>query len=329
MKTDMMTRSREEILAYVAMIRSTINEVFSIDLSDYEWNLSSVDDALANEFSNVYANMKTSRMIVDIVKLCDNLVQYKKEIESKNQRFIAVMPGVEFAPFPFTRLNLKLLVIYDKLECDLLSIVLQKAYMFSRSVYDEIQTPDIDVDRFVEILYESLKKIEKQPELSRCRAAFNKIRESVGLLKSQFNDYYRDFVKTGDSTIIFQHFIIDVSKTTTAEPTIALQFREIIKYYQNLSKNQPNMSPQAKQMMERLNRTINSLGTKNLGKERTGAHQSTKDENTTVLTDIPSDSEIAVNTINTANTINAINTNDTTKITNSMTLEQLLSDDTF
>ena len=65
----------------------------------------------------------------------------------------------------------------------------------------------------------NIDEIQKQPELHRCKDAFKKIKESVMMLKTNFNEYYRDFVDTSDNTIIMQHFIVDVSKSTEASPS--------------------------------------------------------------------------------------------------------------
>lgn len=262
---------KQQIEDFCRNAETQIAESFKMDLSDYEWNLTTVEDELKKKFAEVYEAMKQSNLVNTFIIMCDRLVKHKKnftDMEKLNHKFINSMPGAEWCPFPFTSLNLKYVFSLGDVRENTITFfmtVLAKAYELSRNLYDETQTPDIDVDQFVEIIANNIDEIQKRPELSRCQKAFKKIKESVVLLKNRFNGYYRDFIATKDSTIIMQHFVLDVSKETSADPEVTRQFKTIIGYYRKIAQSQIT-NPKVKVLFDKVNQTFEQLerGTENL-----------------------------------------------------------------
>lgn len=261
---------RAQIEAFCDKADTSINELFNIEF-DYGMDLNTIDEETRKKFEKTYEEMKKSNLMNTIVILCDRLVKYKKnflDLQKLNYKFITTMPGAEWCPFPFTNLNLKYIFSMDKVGANTMSFfmtILSKSYELSRQIYDEIQSPDIDVDQFVDVIISNIDKIKKVPELNRCDKAFKKIKESVGLLKNRFNGYYRDFIETKDSTIIMQHFILDVSKETTADPELTRQFKTIIMHYRKVAEMQIS-NPQIKMLFDKFNESFEQLerGTENL-----------------------------------------------------------------
>ncbi len=251
--------------------RNKIDELFSLDFTEFEWNLSSVDEPRQKAFSDLYGKMKQSELVKTFVILCDHLVPYKKHFEninSLNHKFIMNMAGVVWSPFPFTDLNLKYIFSLPSVGDNTIRFfmtILHKAYELSRQLYDEIQSPDIDIEQLTDVIMMNIDEVQKRPELSRCGDAFRKIKESVCLLKDRLGGYYRDFVATGDSTIMMQHFVIDVSKETKAGPKIIRQFGVIADYYRDIAKNQVT-NPKLKILIDKINDSFKELerGTTNL-----------------------------------------------------------------
>lgn len=274
-----------QIEAFCTSSRESIVDMFRVDFSDYEWNLTLVEDELRKQFSEVYENMKKSDLVNTFIVMCDRLVPYKKnfmDLDKLNHRFITSMAGAEWAPFPFTTLNLKHIFSLAGVGENTITFfmtVLNRAYDLSRQLYEEIQSPDIDVDQFVDFIMKNIDEIQKRPELARCRDAFQKIKESVKLLKDRFNGYYRDFISTKDSTIMMQHFIIDVSKNTEANAKVTSQFRTIISYYRKIAQDQIT-NPKVKMLFDKVNDSFKELerGTENLVNIR----ESDSNENTEV-----------------------------------------------
>ena len=152
-------------------------------------------------------------------------------------------------------------------------IILLKVYSFTIEIYNVVRTPDIDVDQFIEIITSSITEIQKRPELNRCSKAFNKIKESVLLLKTNFNDYYRDFVETQDNTIIMQNFILDVSKNTKADLELTRQFRKIISYYREQAQKSGGQNNEKINMIfDKISETFKDydIGLQNIGIKKTG-----------------------------------------------------------
>lgn len=269
---------RQQIVDFCAKSKEKLDEV-RIDLSDYEWNLDLVESQTKTKFSAKYEALKKTPLVNTFVVMCDRLVPFKRFFSSADGadgtdgaaapiNFTASMPGVEWCPFPFTTLNLKYIFSMDSVGANTMGFfiaVLSKSYEYSRHLYDELQSPDIDVDQFVDFIMSNIDKIQKRPELSRCKEAFQKIRESVKLLKERFGGYYRDYVATTDNTIIMQHFILDVSKSTGGSPVVANQFRTIINFYRKAASDQIS-NPQVKALFDRINESFKDIekGTENL-----------------------------------------------------------------
>ncbi|QYB17669.1 H339R-like protein [Pacmanvirus S19] len=262
---------KAEIDTFCQQSREQIAELFTIDFSEYEWNLTLVEDELKKAFTEAYEKMKKSNFINVLIQISNNLIMYKKnftDLTKLNHKFITTMPGTEWAPFPFTHLNVKYifsLIGIGENTIRFFMTVLNKAFELSYKLYEEISSPDIDVDQFVKVIMTNIGEIQKRPELSRCRKAFQKIKESVELLKGRFNNYYRDFIATKDSTIMMQHFIIDVSKSTEADPQVTVEFRRIIAYYRKIAQEQIT-NPKIKMLFEKVNDSFKELerGAENL-----------------------------------------------------------------
>lgn len=279
------TNQRTEISKFCVSAQAQIGTMFAMDFSDYEWNLNLIEEELKTKFSEAYDRMKKSDLINTFVIMCSNLAVYKKyisDVNKLNHKFITSMAGAEWSPFPFTSLNLKQIFCLDNIGENTIRffmVVLNKAFELGYQLYKEISSPDIDVDQFVEIIMNSMNEIQKRPELSRCRKAFQKIKESVNLLKDKFGNYYRDFISTKDSTIIMQHFIIDVSKSSDADTETTRQFRQIINYYRKIAQEQIT-NPRVKMLFDRVNESFKELerGAENLVNIRDDSDDSDSDQ---------------------------------------------------
>ncbi len=259
-----------QIQQFCMHARSKIIELFNEDL-DGEGVIEALTEERKKDFTARYEAAKKSDLVKTYVILCDRLVPYRKhfaDLNSLNHRFITAMPGVEWAPFPFTTLNIKHIFILPGVGENTITFfmtILHKAYVLSRALYEELQSPDIDIDRMSDIIMSSINDAQKCPELSRCKEAFHKIRESIGLLRNRLPGYYRDSLATGDNTIIMQHFIIDVSSETKASPTVIRQFGVIADYYRKAGKDQIT-NPKIKMLFDKINESFKEIekGTTNL-----------------------------------------------------------------
>lgn len=257
-----------ELATFCRGAREQMAAAFSMNLSEYGWDLNAVEPELRKKFSDVYATMKKSPIVNTFIIMCDRLVPYKRHfanIDKLSYNFINNMSGVDWSPFQFVRLNLKHVMSLGLGEGANMFVmtVLNRAFTLSHSLYTEIQAPDIDVDQFVEFIMKNIEAVQRQPELARCDEAFKKIKESVTMLRERFNGYYRDFIDTEDNTIMMQHFILDVSKAGNASAKVAGQFRTIIGYYQKIANQQGgNTDPRMKSLFEHVNASFKDLDRK-------------------------------------------------------------------
>lgn len=266
MSQPLMASTKEEIASWCANAESSRVELFKADLEAYSWDWSAVPDDTRKQFGEVYNAAKQSELLAMIVRIRHALHPYRADLthEPPKDTFIMRMAGAEFRPFPFTGLNLKQVFMGCSDTSNegirkFFTLALGKIYAASEQIYSALVSPDIDVDKFVDVIVSSLEKLQKMPELSRCGLAFSKIRKSVSMLKERFNDYYRDFIQSGDSTIIMQNFILDVSgDNTSADPKTISQFRKIIMFYRKQAAQHAN-NPQLKKMFDMANKAYENI----------------------------------------------------------------------
>jgi len=248
-----------EILAFCANSKLIMQELFCADLSQYILDFNSMPPNITDQFIDTYQNIKKSEFIKKMISIADTLYPYREnfqDIDALKHNFIYDISGIEWSPLPFS-LNIKEIVSSDIApnSIEFIMTVICKVYGFSMALYNDLRSPDIDIDQFINIIISSISELQKRPELNRCDKAFNKIKDSVLLLKSNFNDYYRDFIATKDNTIIMEHFILDVSNNTKADPELTRQFRKIISYYHDVARQQGNTekNDQIDKLFDKLN----------------------------------------------------------------------------
>ena len=214
-------------------------------------------------FAAVYRAIKDSNLVNTIVVTCNNLVPHKKSLEDSTalkDRFLTRSAGLSFAPLPgLPAMNFKQIYISDLLtptDKQFIMLVLHKMFMISHDVYETMSSPDIDVDEFVQVIIKSLDDVKKH--IPRCDEAFDKIRDSVALLKGNFGGYYKDFVASNNPTIIMENFVLDVSKSTKSSPKVTAQFRRIISHYRKLASQQA-LHPQMRSLFAQVDKNFQEL----------------------------------------------------------------------
>lgn len=255
---------KEQLVTFCKKSKEDIKVLFRADLSDVDWDFNVMEEELKAQFTKIYNEMKQSQLIDTFILMCDRLVPHKKnflDMDKLSHKFITCMAGVEWCPFPFTNLNYKYVFTLNLSPTTqaFFMTVLHKAFDLSYQLFRERQAPDIDVNQFVDFIMKSIDEIQNRPELCRCKEAFQKIKDSVEMLRNRFDGYYRDFISAQDSTIMMQHFILDVSKNTTASPKVAKQFRTIIGYYQSIASSEQIKDPKIKMLFENLNKSLSDF----------------------------------------------------------------------
>ena len=195
------------------------------------------------QFGEVFAAAKKCNIVNTVIVACKNLVAHKKSLGDQaalKDRFLTKGAGMTFAPLPdLPQVNFKQIYIDDRLspsDKEFVLVVLHKMYTIGHDVYEAVSSPDVDVNEFVEVIMSSIGEVKKH--IPRCDQAFQKIIESVDLLKGNFDGYYKDYTASGNPTIIMENFVLDVSKNTKTSPAVTAQFRRIIAHYRKLASQQ-------------------------------------------------------------------------------------------
>jgi hypothetical protein len=214
-----------------------------------------------------YLKLKRSSWAIHAVKICNFLVLHKDEFEKKAHAcdFIELSHDLEMKILPFSSFCLRRLFTEFQLtahEKEFIAMVLEKMYILGREVYELVTSPDINIKEFINMMSHALNAVQKHPKLSRCGDAFKLIKKSLGMFEDNFGEYFKDFIESGDTTIIMQNFIIDVSTKTKANLKVSGQFKEILKYYRDLSAN--NKNPEITKLLSKLNENIVSMESQNI-----------------------------------------------------------------
>lgn len=220
-----------------------------------------------------YNNLKDSIFVKEAIMIARNLknvLMMEKERsgsefhdlenpESLKNNFILKADGDFLKLFNFTNLDFKQLMYHELMNPELNEYLLKflhLLYIRCINIVKEITSPDIDVEKFSELLVKNIDEIRRQ--IPRCDKAFNKIKESVELLKSNFGEYYKDFVSSKNPGIIIENFVSDVARNSEADASTTRQFREIINFYRKRVQNKIQ-DPKVKKIFEMVSENLDIL----------------------------------------------------------------------
>lgn len=210
-----------------------------------------------------YKSLKENLYVKQLIALCAKLKQYSAFIDDKENlrdNFIKQEPGLSLRIFDFSTFDLTHLWADPRASDSVKKFILNILHSLWKDLYTLyrlITSPDVDIEKFTSVLIESIASLKKQPALSRCKRAFARIEQSVELLKENFGQYYRDSVSSGNSNIIIENFIIDVSKQGDADARLTKEFSIITQHmYRTSQQNGRNKDPHVKKIFAMLNKNF-------------------------------------------------------------------------
>jgi hypothetical protein len=204
-----------------------------------------------------YQNLKECFIVEEYLYICKILTKNENCIKDRlhlSDSFIKRAVGEEFFIFKFSDINFKHLFTHI-LEENILDVqelknakhyillTLNMLYISTQDIYKIISSPDIDINKFTDIIFTAIKAARKQ--IPRCDKAFNMISNSMDMLKSNMNVYYKDFIATNNPTIIFENFIQDVSSETNIDTKTLMQFKKIISFFRKRADSMPKNNKSA------------------------------------------------------------------------------------
>ena len=226
--------------------------------------IKSDEEVTADNIQVLYKTCKEDPNIRMISVLCSRLRQDMTPINDLNIYFIGNQSDNNYQPFPFTTLNFT--NVWTELpESDsggdiikkYIMTVLKKLMECSYEIHNTLISPDIDIDEFSHILVEAITKARNM--LPRCKQAFDKIEDSITLLKSNFSDYYKSFMISKNPNSIFELFIVDVFKSQKGSLRIKWQFKQIINFYRKHASGKISKDSNLQHIFDSLDSKMNDL----------------------------------------------------------------------
>ena len=294
---------RQNLIDYAVRVENDIKNIFTFQSLNYPpteankiqgeiLNYDAVPEAEISEFTNFYDTIRDCELVQQMIATCNNLISHKKsfcDINNMNPKFLYNISGVDYSPVSELNLNFKSIYINDLTSTEsqkVIMAILNKTYDITHEVYSLSVSPDIDVNDFVRVVRDSIGELKST--IPRCDAAFRKIEESIGMLKDNFSDYYKDFRMSGNPTVIMENFVIDVSKSTKANAKIAFQFTKIIRHYRKITATK-RQDPRLKVLFQQFDRNLAALSKE---EENTAEEEESDDEDVPDLSQIV-DKELA------------------------------------
>jgi hypothetical protein len=264
------------LAAYVDGLRAEEREVFTAPdlaalhppgplggLTGDTFDLAAVTRDEYDAFAAAFTRVGESNLVDVAIVTCNELTAYRKQLEDAgalSAHFLTHTAGITFAPLPgLPAVNFK--EIYNEAaladgDREFVLLVLHKLYRITYDLYRAKMAPDVDIDEFIRIVTESIGGLRKR--IPRCDEAFDKILDSVHLLKDNFSGYYEEYVESDNPTIIMENFVLDVSAKTANSAVLKGQFSRIIKHYKNLAGEQVK-NPQMRTLLSHVSNNLREL----------------------------------------------------------------------
>ena len=237
---------------------------------------SRLPENIQQNISTVIQNCSSLESVKSAILTGGHLANYVQFINDKTRtatnlrdEFLTTSPGSSLAPIEqLPVLDFKLIYNHSFIQTNEQKLeIIEWMTLINKScigVYEAISIPDIDVESFIRLLNKAIAQIEKYPEMSRCKQALAMIKNSVNLLRTNFNDYYKDFVGSSNPTIIMERYIKDVSSNSNADAVVISQFNSIIKLFNKMQQNmKQNGNTKSNKFMDtilgKLNQQVKSM----------------------------------------------------------------------
>lgn len=234
-----------------------------------------------DELPQVYYSLKNCDTIKTMSIMFKKLVEYKKYISDETNldySFIDSFEGDKILLLEnICNFNIKALFNYfnsqefkdsniERHTPAYIHMLKNKILFYFHNIYEisfrilkMITDPEVDVKKFSSVIVQSISELRKHTQ--GCDKAFRKIVESIDLLQDNFEDYYKNFILTGNPTTIMTDYIVDVSKSIDkkVDPSIAVQFRKIIDIYRKSMNSSALKDPNVKKLFNMINENISLL----------------------------------------------------------------------
>lgn len=230
--------------------------------------------------NEIYAELTATPAFRSLIVLCNKLENYCYNICSpaefakvnglpfmeytQNENFVFTEPGISLVIFDFSPLDLQLLWGSENITSAVkryIIKILEKLYVNTKTLFNILTSPNIDKRVLINDIKQQFEVFAKQPELSRCKGAIEKLKQSTALLEERFDSYYRDTIQTSTPSLFLTSYIIDISKSKNMPASLRGEFTQVIRYITKMTQrnssslNDPNIA----WLVKTLNKNAESL----------------------------------------------------------------------
>jgi len=245
----------------------------------------------------IYQVLKESFVIEEYLKVCKALRAGEDCIKDRtnlSDTFIKRAVGDDLVIFEFCKINFKHLFshilsenIPDKKELSdaktYILLTFNMLYITTQDIYNIVSSPDVDIDKLSELIVQAIGAAKKQ--IPRCDKAFRLIENSVDLLKNGMSGYYKDFVASGNPTVIFENFINDLSGDLHIDTQTMGQFKRIIFHFRKRAESMPQANAKLNGVFGTLDKIMSMMD------EKPSKHDQKESNTSTETTDSDDDME--------------------------------------
>lgn len=200
-----------------------------------------VDKTLLAAFFETYALLQDTRVMSEILHVCNYLVSYRGYLDFNQiepdadgnkhikDTFLTKRAGLQFNPFMSCDFNFKYAYFDDVATGDdkkYLLHILSKLLEISYAVYETLMKPDIDIEAVTGMINASIYNLRKQ--IQRCDDAFDRLENGISLLHRKFAVYYCEYKVSKNADVFMFNYISDIARESDVTPRIAAQFKRIV-----------------------------------------------------------------------------------------------------
>lgn len=239
-----------------------------------------IDETItADNLIPIYQALKESFIVEEYLKICKALRQGEDCLKDRNNlqdTFIKRAIGDELILFDICKINFKHIFghilaenILDKKELAdskvYILLMLNMLYITTQDIYNLVSSPDVDIDKLSELIITAITAAKKQ--IPRCDKAFRLIENSVDMLKNGMSTYYKDFVASGNPTVIFENFIGDLADDLHIDTQTMGQFKRIIFHFRKRADSLPKQDAKLSGVFAMLDKIMNQLDKDSTGND--------------------------------------------------------------
>ncbi len=245
---------------YIEVFTAEHTNIFKYNTDSYIYEkypiITPEETTAVKEFISVYVAAKNSSIVTVLLSIYNTLLSHNMYIGDKDKlddHFITKTSSNKFTFIPELNVNFKWLYIRDSISDETRRYflnILHKIYIITDNLSKVYEKPDIDPNKFVEIVEHAIGELKKK--IPRCNDAFDKILKSTMMLRDNYGEYYKDYIVSKNTMIIAENFIIDVSNSLDSKSVkMAFQFKKIIRELKSMT-SKASGDPKVKAMLDML-----------------------------------------------------------------------------